>query len=490
MTAALAVGVPVSQPLPPTPDFDRPSVIADLQRIVAPGHVLTDPAELDRYSADALTPYRAYYADAAFDRLADVIVRPADTAQVSRIVALAQQRGIPLIPYGGGTGVMGGILPVAGGIILDLGRLNRLLHVDTVSQTARVEAGMILQDLYDSLEPYGLMPGHDPYSVPIASVAGTISTNGVGYRAAAYGPMGDQVVALEVVLPDGRVIETRDVPKPSSGPNLNHLFIGAEGAFGVITRATIKVFRQPEAASFATVEFAEFEAGFVAVSELAALGIRPTLLDLTEDSEGILLHLLFEGYREGVAAARDRTLAVCAAAGGWNVGPEPTLAYWRHRHDSALNYRKTALGRPRAEKWQRQWGRTFDYLHMSLPADRVMEYRRRADALLDARKIQVVEYCLWSRPEFFSMLVVPDGDRRVVGRDGFDADVRANLAAGVDEVLTLAQDMGGIMEYCHGVGIKLRHLLARELGVNRDALLSIKRALDPAGIMNPGKLAG
>ena len=472
-------------------DTDRPppgDLVADLASIAGTEHLLTEPAELDRYSADALTPYRAYYADEAFDRLADIVVRPADTLQVSQIVALAQGAGVPLIPYGGGTGVMGGILPVRGGIILDLGRLNRVIRIDPVSQTAEVEAGLILQDLYDALEPHGLMPGHDPYSVPIASVAGTISTNGVGYRAAAYGPMGDQVVALEVVLPDGRIINTRPVPKQSSGPNLNHLFIGSEGVFGVITRATLRVFRQPEAAEYATMEFADFDAGFAAVAEMSALGIRPTLLDLTEDSEGVLLHLLFEGYREGVDAALRRTLSVCEAAGGWNVGPEPTLSYWKHRHDSALNYRQTALGRPREERWQRQWGRTFDYLHMSLPTDRVLEYRRRADRMLEERKIKVVEYCLWSRPEFFSMLVVPDGDRRVVGRDGYDPEVRANLATGVDEVLTLAQDMGGIMEYCHGVGIKLHHLLGRELGVSRDALLDIKRALDPAGIMNPGKL--
>ena len=468
---------------------DWPAIADSLAQIVGPEHLITDADAIDRYSADALTPYRAYYADAAFDRLADLVVRPADTDQVSRIVALAQQRRIPIIPYGGGTGVMGGVLPVRGGVILDIGRLNRLLRVDANSLTAEVEAGMILENLYDALQPYGLMPGHDPYSVPIATVAGTISTNGVGYRAAAYGPMGDQVVALEAVLPDGRVIATRAVPKPSAGPDLNRLFIGAEGVFGVITRATIRIFRQPEASAYATVAFASFDAGFAATSEMAALGIRPTLLDLTEDSEGILLHLLFEGYREGVAAARRRTIAVCVAAGGWSVGPEPTLDYWRHRHDSALNYRRTALGRPRAERWQRQWGRTFDYLHMSLPADRVLEYRRRADALLQARKIKVVEYCLWSRPEFFSMLVVPDGDRQVAGRDGYDAKVRANLAAGVDEVLTLAQDMGGIMEYCHGVGIKLHHLLERELGPSRQALQNIKRALDPAGIMNPGKLA-
>ena len=472
-----------------SPPIDWRQAAGLLTDIVGPEHVLSDPDSIDRYSADALTPYRAYYADAAFDRLADVIVRPADTAQVSRILALAQERGFPVVPYGGGTGVMGGILPVQGGIILDVGRLNRMLAVDAVSLTADVQAGMVLQDFYDALKPHGLMPGHDPYSVPIATVAGTISTNGVGYRASAFGPMGDQVVGLEVALPDGRIIETRPVPKQSTGPNLNHLFIGSEGVFGVITRATLRVFRQPESNAYATVEFADFADGFAAVSEMSALGIRPALLDLTEDDEGILLHLLFEGYREGVEAALRRTMAICNTAGGWNVGPEPTLDYWRHRHDSALNYRETALGRPRAERWRRQWGRTFDYLHMSLPAGRVLEYRRRADEMLAARRIHVVEYCLWSRPEFFSMLVVPDGDRRVNGRDGYDADVRANLAAGVDEVLTLAQDMGGIMEYCHGVGIKLNHLLERELGVNRAAMRDIKRALDPAGIMNPGKLA-
>ncbi len=472
----------------PTP-IDWQQVGGLLSRIVGAEHVLTDPVSIDRYSADALTPYRAYYADAVFDQLADAVVRPADTGEVSQVVALAQKRAIPVIPYGGGTGVMGGVLPMQGGIMLDVGRLNRLVSVDAPSLTADVQAGMVLQDLYDGLKPYGLMPGHDPYSVPIATVAGAISTNGVGYRASAFGPMGDQVVALEVVLPDGRVIETRPVPKQSTGPNLNHLFIGAEGVFGVITRATVRVFRQPEAHAYATFEFADFADGFAAVSEMMALGIRPALLDLTEDDEGILLHLLFEGYREGVDAAVQRTDAVCTAAGGWKIGPEPTLDYWRHRHDSALNYRETALGRPRAERWRRQWGRTFDYLHMSLPADRVLEYRRRADEMLAARRIHVVEYCLWSRPEFFSMLVVPDGDRRVNGRDGYDANVRDNLAAGVDEVLTLAQDMGGIMEYCHGVGVKLNHLLGRELGANRDALADIKRALDPAGIMNPGKLA-
>ena len=479
---------PVSDPALTPASVDWAAVVSRLAVVVGRPNVLTDPETLDRYSADALTPYRAYYADSAFERLADVVVRPAGTPEVSQIVGFAQQNAIPLIPYGGGTGVMGGVLPVRGGILLDMSRMNRLLSVSVESMTADVQAGMVLEDFYEGLVPYGLMPGHDPYSVPIATVAGTISTNGVGYRAAAFGPMGNQVVALEVVLPDGRVIETRAVPKLSSGPDLKHIFIGSEGVFGVITAATIKVFRIPEASAFATVEFDDFGAGFAAVGEMTALGIRPTLLDLTEDDEGILLHLLFEGFREGVSAGLERTLEVCRDEGGWDIGPQSALDYWRHRHDSAYNYRQNALGKPRAVRWERQWGRTFDYLHMSLPADRVLEYRKRADKLLEARGIQVVEYCVWSRPEFFSMLVVPSDGLRRGDRNWEDPEVRANLAAGVDEVLELAQDMGGIMEYCHGVGVKLNHLLGREQGPSRQVMQDLKSLLDPAGVMNPGKL--
>ena len=127
-------------------------------------------------------------------------------------------------------------------------------------------------DLEAVLAEHGLMIGHDPYSVPIATIAGTISTNGVGYRACAHGPMGEQVVGLEAVLPDGRVIETRDIPKYSSGPNLNHLFIGAEGVFGVITRATVRIFRTPESSQFASVGFDCFDDGFNAAIRNAGCG--------------------------------------------------------------------------------------------------------------------------------------------------------------------------------------------------------------------------
>ena len=457
------------------------SLINSLVQILGKENVLTDPYDLDRYSGDALSPTRAFGAEDSFKRLADIVVRPITTEDVSAVLKLANDYHTPVIPYGAGTGVMGGTVPALGGIVLDMQRMNRILAINPIDMTAEVEAGVVLQDLEEVLERQKLMPGHDPYSVPIATVAGTICTNGVGYRAGVNGPMGDQVVALEVVLADGRVMRSRAVPNQSSGPSLKHLFIGSEGVFGVITKATIRVFRLPETQVFAGVAFNSFDQGFRAATEMFALGVRPTLVDLTEEEDGILFHLLFEGFKEGVEANEERAMAICADHGGRLLGPDPTVAYWADRRQSADNYKVEALGKPRNVRWSRLQGRRgFDYLHLGLPISKVLEYRKRCDVILAAHGVRVTEYAIWSRPEFFSMLIVTES--------GVTANSREQLSQAVEQVLKLAQDMGGIMEYCHGVGVKLNHLLAREMGVGQEIVQSIKKALDPNNIMNPGKL--
>ena len=464
------------------PDTALPdSLIESLTQALGQENVLTDPYDLDRYSGDALSPTRAFGAEDAFDRLADVVARPGSTEDVCAVLKLANASGTPVIPYGGGTGVMGATVPALGGIILDLQRMNKVLAIDPTDMTAEVEAGVVLEDLENALALQGLMPGHDPYSVPIATVAGTISTNGVGYRAGAHGPMGDQVVALEVVLADGRILSTRAVPNQSSGPSLKHLFIGSEGVFGVITKATIRVLRLPEAQVFSAVAFDTFDQGFNAAAEMFALGVRPTLVDLTEEDDGITFHLLFEGFKEGVEATEKRALSVCTQFGGRLLGPGPTTAYWEDRRQSAENYKVSALGKPRSVRWSRWRGRRgFDYLHLGLPISKVLEYRKKCDVIMAKSGVRVVEYAIWSRPELFSMLIVPESGAADASRE--------RLGETVEQVLKLAQDMGGVMEYCHGVGVKLNHLLAREMGVGQDVVGALKLALDPNNIMNPGKL--
>ena len=472
-----------------------PELITSLTRLLGKDSVSTTRDDLDRYSADALTPRRAYAAAASLLRTADIVVVPHSTQHVADVVRVAAAHKVPVVPYGGGTGVMGAAYPVEGGIVVDLKGLNRILEISAVDRTATVEAGVILKDLDAALQEHGLMLGHDPWSVPIATVAGAISTNGVGYRAAAYGPMGDQVLGLEVVLPNGEILTTRAVPKYSSGPNLNHLFIGSEGAFGLITKATIRVFRLPERRSFATVGFDSFDQGFNAVAEMFALGLHPTLVDLTEeppqtrnggDAMEVRLYLMYEGFKEGVSAFRRRSLEVCAGFGGNTLGAGQVRRYWNTRHRWGENYRREMLNKPRSVRWDRAGGRgrSFDYLHVALPVSLVLEYRRLCDAMLAKRGIRVVEYAIWTRPELFSMLLVAD---EAPLTDMPNGEFSENLAAAVDAVLSLAQDMGGAMEYCHGVGVKLAHLLPREMGTGHDVASAIKRTLDPHNIMNPGK---
>ena len=457
-----------------------PSLVRTIAQIVGLQNVLTSASDLDRYSTDALTPFRAFRAASQMEKTADVVVLPHSQEEVVRVVHHAAAYAVPIVPYGGGTGVMGATIPVYGGIILDLKGLNRVLDVNVKDLLVHAEAGVILGDLGKVLAEHGLMMGHDPWSVPIATLGGAISTNGVGYLAAAYGPIGNQVRGLEVVLPNGHILTTPAVPKSSVGPDLNHLFIGSEGVLGIITKATLKVVPIPESRSFSTIQFDSFDRGFESVAELVALGVRPSLVDLAEErGKPVLLYLMYEGYREEVVARQRRSLNVCFQFGGSDLGPYQTEEYWRERYNIALNYQSTVQGLSRKERWGVQ-ARMFDYLHVALPVSKVLEYRRLSTEILVKHQVEVTEWAIWGYPEFLSMLIC--------ATDGSSENAQENLTEAVDQVLHLSQDMGGAMEYCHGVGVKLAHLIPSELKVGLEVVRAMKRAIDPSNIMNPGKL--
>ena len=224
--------------------------------------------------------------------------------------------------------------------------------------------------------------------------------------------------------------------------------------------------------------FLIFDHGFDAVAEAFSLGLRPALMDLTEEGAGTVLYLMFQGYKrtggDGSGALPD-ALRSTQAAGTWARDRRWSTGKTGTMLRLTIGTRcSTCLGR---ERWaRRRWG--FDYLHMALPISRVLDYRRRASELLTKQGVEVREYAIWGRPELFSMLVRPMSNR-------VDS---VEFADTVDDVLRLAQDMGGTMEYCHGTGVKLAHLLAREWGVGLDVVRAMKQALDPGNIMNPGKL--
>jgi alkyldihydroxyacetonephosphate synthase len=471
-----------------SPDLPT-DLVARLADIVGVAQVHTDDEALERMSFDAIDPGRLMArAEAAASRVA-VVVRPATTAEVAGVVWLANELGLPVVPYGGGTGVMGAVIPLSGGIAVDLRRMDRVLELRAAERLAVVQPGVVLADLDAAARVHGLQMAHDPWSVPIATVGGAISTDSIGYRASKYGSMGEQVVAYEAVLGDGEVVRTKPLARQSSGPMLGRLLSGAEGTMAIITEATVRLFAEPEAREFATVGFESFEAGFPVVVRLFDLGLVPALIDLTEEDPGddaqgfrCLLYLGFEGYREEVAAQQLRALAEATHAGGVDLGPQATQHYWNTRHAVAERWRDRMRPLRPTERWAIRGRRDADYLHVSLPVTRVLDYKRFADGVAAGYGLDIRETAVWTDPRLFSIYVVgPNADAESTGG-------LPSLWEAVNELLAGALRMGGGVEYCHGLGTKLVGWAEEEWDEALPLVRRLKRAVDPNGILNPGKL--
>ncbi len=464
--------------------------IAALTALLGPTQVISDPSQLIWYRLDGLRPSRGYRDRQRLGVTPRCVVRPRSTAEVQALVQWANAQQVALVPYGGGTGLMGGAMADGESVLIDFRDMARILAIRRDDRQAVVQSGVVLGTLEEALRAEGLTLGHDPWTLGIAMVGGAISTDGMGYRGGQYGSMGEQVLGLEVVLPQGEILRTRAVPKSSTGPDLTQLFIGAEGVFGIITEATLHVFPAPEARVLLAVAFPAFAQGLAAVQEMAAVGLRPALLELDEDYPAPMagsratvdeahttLYLGCEGFQELVAAQRARALAICLRHGGKDLGETTAREFWEERHRIAERFQQDRFRNlPRGILDSRPEA-SFDYIHVALPASLVLTYRERALALCRARDLTVTQCGIWTRPELFSMaLHNPSGDREI-------------LADTIDALLTFVQDMGGSMEYCHGVGVRLAHLLPRELGVGVHLLRGLKRMLDPNSVLNPGKLA-
>ena len=456
------------------------NVISKLAKVIDPTRIATDSTTLDDLSWDALSEGRMHPNHHPEVRTPLCAVKPQSMDEVRRIVQFANAEKIALVPFGGGSGLMGGAIPIRPSMAIDLRGLKQIVEIDIGARSARVQAGVVLEALEARLNELGYILGHDPWTVPVATIGGAISTNSVGYRAGAYGSMGEQVLGLEAVLPNGELLRTRPVSKHSAGIDLNALLIGGEGCFGVITEATIRIFPKPQGRVFCGFLFSSFEQGFAAIQQMFHERVEPALLDFGDDQEkhdpGALLYLVFEGNEKIVTAEASLAAAICAAGGGTPLDRAEPEQFWLERHEIARRFMQNR--RQRRERGRD--GIYRDWIHVALPASKVLAFRNAAQKLIQSRGVRLQESGLWVQPELFSM------------RLGADEDTTPNaqlvLEETVEELLRLVQQMGGSMEYTHGVGIKLSPLMAEEHGYGLEVMRQIKKVLDPNNIMNPGKL--
>jgi len=457
------------------------NVASKLAKVINPARISVDPSRLDELSWDALSESRIHPRHRPQLHAPICAVKPQSTDEVRRIVQFANAEKIALVPFGGGSGLMGGALSIRPSVAIDLRDLSQILEVDVEAHSARVQAGVVLEALDRQVNQVGFILGHDPWTVPVATIGGAISTNSVGYRAGIYGSMGEQVLGLEAVLPNGEILRTRSVSKRSAGIDLNALLIGGEGCFGVITEATLRIFPRPQARVFCGFLFSSFEQGFAAIQKMFHERMRPALLDFGDDEEkhdpGALLYLVFEGNAETTAVEEKLAIAVCSGQGGEPLPREEPERFWLERHEIARRFMRN-----RRQRRERGGDGVYrDWIHVALPGSKVLAFRRAAQEMIEQHGVILQESGLWVYPELFSM--------RLGIEEGAIPNAQLALEETIEELLRLVQQMGGSMEYTHGVGIKLAPLMAEEHGYGLEVMRQIKRTLDPNNIMNPGKLA-
>jgi alkyldihydroxyacetonephosphate synthase len=459
-----------------------------LAAVLGADAVLTEPAQLDGYTADTYWP--ALHARAAGTPLGrpDVVAVPRTEDDVAAILRLAGEHRVPVVAWGGGSGTQGAAVPVRGGIVVDLRALDAIVAIDEVSMTVTAQAGVNGNALERALNERGLMLPHYPASSEWATVGGYVAARGSGVLSTRYGKIEDLVLGLRVALPDGTLFDSLPTPRHAAGPDLTPLFVGSEGTLGIITQATLEVVPLPAERSFAAVRFPDVAAGVNAFRRALARGNRPSVIRMYdeeatrrvfapvvgEDLDGVVAVLAFEGGEPSVVAAeRAATLEHARTEGARELDPALGEAWWDHRYDF---YKP-----PHHPELPSVWG-TIDVvaryrdIHAVHAALKTAVRDRYAPDGLQLR----MHFSHWYRwgTMIYARFLIPDG-----GPDALALHDRI-WHDGVTAVLAA----GGVMNDHHGVGLKLAPFMAAQHGAGLHALHSVKASLDPHGIMNPGKL--
>ena len=417
------------------------------------------------------------------DMAPDAVAYPESTDEVAAIVRVCAAHGVPVIGWGTGTSLEGHALAPRGGVTVDFSRMNKVLRIGAEDMMAVVQPGVTREGLNNELRATGLFFPVDPGAN--ASLGGMASTRASGTTAVRYGTMRATVLALEAVLADATVIRTGSAaPKSSTGYDLTGLFVGAEGTLGLITELTLRLQGQPEAISAATCAFPDMGAAVAAVTATIQSGIpmaRIEFLDagfaaIFNDQAGLDLplqpHLMveFHGSDAGVQAQAEAFGEIVADAGGagfrWATRPQERNALWKLRHNAY--YTARALY-PDTDPL------TTD---VCVPISRLAEAVEESAADIADSGIPGPILGHVGDGNFHALLMPRKGDAEELRR------AKALAGAMAERALRL----GGTVSGEHGIGMGKLGYMETEHGAGWEVMGRIKRALDPAGIMNPGKL--
>jgi len=427
-----------------------------------------------------------------------LVVWPATVEEVASVVKLANRERIPLVPWGGGSDLYaGGIVAHEDSLIVSMQRMNRVLNIDMDFQTAKVQAGITVHELNQQLAKRRLWWPHDPESRAHATVGGSLSTNAVGTYFAKFGPAGDTVRALKVVLPSGDIVEVGGNVKQSQvGYNLVALFTGAEGTLGLIVEATLKLEPLPEHRVYAIAKFSNIDRAILACNRIITSGLAPETL-IVEDSTRF--------YSTISADTPDFDLRVKSLVSGSEVvvivsfsGSSQDIEFSLDRSKMMVSTEKGVLiEQDVADAWW--YGKTKRITLMSAAQRKELGTKRYGivDFCLQRAALSTVyeqlidlyaKYALLAQGVRFYFRQNGDAPATVVVLfDESSEEQKSNYRAWIKESSQLVLQYGGTMSAVTATGLKLAGLVEYELKDGLSLVRTIKRTLDPNNIMNPGK---
>jgi glycolate oxidase len=456
------------------------SIIAELSQIVGAENTLVRSDSMEPYTHDHVTGLRAD---------PEVVVKARSAAEVAEIFRLAQRAKIPVTPRGAGYGLSGGAVPVAGGIVLSLEKMNRILEIDQENLMATVEPGVITGDLHRAVEAVGLFYPPDPASLDSCSIGGNIAEGAGGPRAVKYGVTEDYVSGLEAVLPSGDIITCGGkLVKNVTGYNLVQLLTGSEGTLAVVTKIILRLIPLPKHRVDLFVPYADFESAAETVSAVIAQGIVPTAMEFMEQdsllaverllgrelpfrtSAAFLLFQLDSNHPESLQAEFEIVGDLCLQHGAQDVLVAKDLAtrdrLWESRrkivdaltNESPINHMEDVV----------------------VPRSQIPALLRGIHQIAASRQVRIINFGH-----------AGDGNVHVnVLKDDLSNVDWERLVPDVAEAIyRLTLSLGGTITGEHGIGVTRRPYLTMALGEAQvEVMHRIKAAFDPNGILNPGKI--
>jgi len=452
------------------------AVQTKLREIVGAPHVLDSLEDRISYSYDA----------ALHEALPEAVVYPGTVEEIAAILRLANDERFAVTPRGAGTGLSGGSIPLAGGLVMVLTRLNRIVEINTDDLYAVAETGVITADLAAAVARHGLLYPPDPASQAVSTLGGNVAENAGGLRGLKYGVTKHYVLGLEVVTPQGEVLHTGSTTvKCVTGYDLTQLMVGSEGTLGVVTKIWCKLVPMPEHKESMLAVFGDVDDAARTVAAIIRSGVIPATLEfldhvtinaiedfkqfgLPRQAEAILL-IETDGRRAAAQAEAEKVMAVC-------------------RENRAQTIQKAADEAERTQLWQARRAALSSLARVrptTILEDATVPRSRIPDMVRGVREIAQRHGVVIG-----NFGHAGDGNLHpTVLTDVRDPEEFARAERAIDEIFALALSLGGTLSGEHGIGIAKAKYLANEVGrVGLDVMRSIKRALDPNNILNPGKM--